>query len=62
MGKPAAPYADYFDMCRRKRNVIDYDAAHIASEMETNEILKKAKEFFELVEQWIAATHPALKP
>lgn len=61
LGTPAAPYADYFDMCRRKRNVIDYDAAHIASETETNEIVKRAKEFFEFVKEWVAAKHPSFK-
>ena len=27
IGKAADPYSDYFDRCRRKRNVIDYDDA-----------------------------------
>ena len=61
MGKVAAPYSDYFDRCRRKRNVIDYDDAFVSTETEAKEILVKAKEFVELVEQWIARTHPLLK-
>jgi hypothetical protein len=32
IGKAADPYSDYFDRCRRKRNVIDYDNAFIATE------------------------------
>jgi hypothetical protein len=32
IGKAADPYSDYFDRCRRKRNVIDYDDAFVASE------------------------------
>jgi len=61
IGKAAAPYSDYFDRCRRKRNVIDYDDAFVATETEATEILTKAKEFANLVEQWIAKVHPALK-
>ncbi|HEV2990161.1 MAG TPA: HEPN domain-containing protein [Candidatus Angelobacter sp.] len=61
IGKTANPFADYFDRCRRKRNVIDYEHAYVATETEAEEIVKKAKEFFALVEQWIATNHPALK-
>ena len=61
IGKAAAPYSDYFDRCRRKRNVIDYDDAFVATETEANEIVAKAKEFIEIVEQWIAKNHPSMK-
>lgn len=62
IGKAADPYCDYFDICRRKRNVIDYDDANVATETESQEILTKAKEFLEIVEQWIVQKHSALKP
>jgi uncharacterized protein (UPF0332 family) len=61
MGKPADSYSDYFDRCRRKRNVIDYDDAFVATETEATEILAKAQEFIKVVEQWIAKAHPSLK-
>jgi uncharacterized protein (UPF0332 family) len=61
VGKAADPYADYFDRCRRKRNVIDYDDAFVATETEAQEIVRKATEFVAMVEQWIAARHPAFK-
>jgi hypothetical protein len=32
VGRVAKPYSDYFDRCRRKRNVIDYDDAFVATE------------------------------
>ncbi len=54
--------ADYFDLCRRKRNDIDYDAAGIVSETDADELLSKAKEFRALVEDWIKNTHPQLMP
>lgn len=61
LGKTADPYSDYFDRCRRKRNVIDYDDAHVATETEAQEIVAKAKEFAGVVEQWISSRHPTLK-
>lgn len=61
MGKAADPYSDYFDRCRRKRNVIDYDDAFVATETEAVEIVAKANEFVGMVEQWIAKNFPVLK-
>ena len=61
MGQPAGHYSDYFDRCRRKRNVIDYDDALVASETEAAEMVTKAREFVLLVERWIATAHPSLK-
>lgn len=58
IGKAANPFSDYFDRCRRKRNVIDYDDAFVATESEAKEILAKTKEFVAVVEQWIAKNHP----
>jgi uncharacterized protein (UPF0332 family) len=60
-GKAADPYSDYFDRCRRKRNVIDYDDAFVATETEAKEIVTTAKEFVQVVEQWIAKNHPSVK-
>lgn len=45
IGKVADPLADYFDRCRRKGNVIDYDDAYVVTETEAHEIVKQAKEF-----------------
>ena len=61
IGKAADPHSDYFDRCRRKRNVIDYDDAFVATETEATEIMTKARGFVALVEQWIAKNHPSLK-
>ncbi len=61
LGKPAEVLADYFDACRRKRNEIDYTGATIATGTEAEELLLHAKVFLELVERWIASTHPAWK-
>jgi hypothetical protein len=61
IGKAADPFSNYFDRCRRKRNVIDYGDAFVATETEATEILTKVKEFAELVERWITKHHPSLK-
>jgi len=61
LGTTAGQYTDYFETCRRKRNVIDYTHSHVATETEAKEILVKAKEFYEVVEAWIAKHHAALK-
>src|SRR5262245_37100822 len=52
----------YFDTCRRKRNLLDYDSAHVVTETEAKELGQKAEEFRALVEQWIAQNHAPLIP
>jgi hypothetical protein len=39
LGKPSEPLADYFDTCRRKRNLIDYDASEVVTDTEAEELL-----------------------
>jgi hypothetical protein len=52
--------SDYFDTCRRKRNHIDYDASEVVTRTETEEIIRRTKEFRELVLQWLEAEYPKL--
>ncbi len=54
-------HAVYFETCRRKRNIIDYTRSHVATETEADEILEKAKEFYELVETWVDSKYPNLR-
>jgi hypothetical protein len=61
VGPGASKYADYFERCRRKRNVIDYTRSHVSTETEAEEILEKAREFHKFVEAWIDSKLPALK-
>jgi uncharacterized protein (UPF0332 family) len=60
MGQEVADFARYLDICRRKRNVIDYDLASTASETEAIELLEKADEFRRHVEDRINNNHPDL--
>jgi len=61
LGAAARSYADYFETCRRKRNVIDYTRSHVATDSEADEIVRKATEFYELMEKWIESKFPTLK-
>jgi uncharacterized protein (UPF0332 family) len=58
MGKQVSALVPYFDACRRKRNHVDYDMANAASETEAEELIAKASEFQQLVEDWIRKAHP----
>jgi len=57
----ASKYVDYFERCRRKRNVIDYTRSHVATETEAQEILEKATEFHGFVEAWIDSKYSNLR-
>jgi len=58
MGSSVAELVTYFDICRRKRNQVDYDCANAATGTEAEELLLKAEEFRDLVEGWIRKHHP----
>jgi len=57
-GSAGRQLTDYFETCRRKRNVIDYDSAEVITESQAAELLEKAAQYRELVEGWIAKNHP----
>lgn len=59
--REAEDLADYFETCRRKRNLIDYDATEVASETEADELVEKGREFQRIVEDWIFHNFPAYK-
>jgi hypothetical protein len=45
IGRSIAPLARYFETCRRKRNMLDYDMANVATQTELRELLEKAEQF-----------------
>ena len=57
MGSGEIDRSRYFQVCRRKRNVVDYDLASEATETEAAELLGVAHAFREAVETWIATHH-----
>lgn len=62
VGAAVSNLVTYFELCRRKRNTLDYDVANVVSDTEAREVLTKAEEFKREVESWIAANHPSLVP
>lgn len=61
LGVTSAALTAYFDTCRRKRNTVDYDRAHVATETEAAEIVQRAEEFLVLTEAWITHNYPAFQ-
>ncbi len=45
LGRQSRKHLDYFDVCRRKRNRLDYDATGVATETEVSELIQKVVEF-----------------
>jgi hypothetical protein len=60
IGPSAKTLAKYFEVCRRKRNEIDYDRAHVASRADANEIVRRTEELQALVETWIKTNYSSL--
>jgi uncharacterized protein (UPF0332 family) len=44
------PTIDYFDRARKKRHRVTYETAGLVSEKETEQLLRKAREFLEYIE------------
>jgi hypothetical protein len=49
LGSSADRFLDYFEVSRRKRNVIDYDYAFVTTDTEAEEILAEAKRLAHLL-------------
>jgi hypothetical protein len=60
IGGEAAALADYFEACRRKRNVIDYISSSVATDTEADEIVKRANDFRSVIEKWVKLKHPSI--
>lgn len=60
IGAVARPLADYFEVCRRKRNEIDYNRANVASRTDADEIVRQTESLESFVEGWITEHHSSL--
>lgn len=58
MGPEVRSLAGYLDICRRKRNIVDYGLAWVATEGEAEELLRRVHEFKVQVEEWISHRSP----
>ena len=45
--------ADYFDSCRSKRNITDYDFVGTISDSEVEELIQESESFLEVVLDWL---------
>lgn len=50
LGKDANEILNYFDICRRKRNKVDYDMTDVVTETEVVELIEAVRNFKALVE------------
>ena len=53
MGTDYYTLADYFDSCRSKRNITDYDYAGTISDLESKELIEEAEKFLEVTLNWL---------
>ncbi len=60
LGATQQTVMDYFDTCRRMRNQVNYDVAGVTSKAEADELIEKAKEFRQVVEDWVRQNHSQL--
>jgi uncharacterized protein (UPF0332 family) len=58
LGKAYDELADYFDSCRSKRNITDYDRAGEISETEVKELIDETLKFKTLVIEWVKKNYP----
>jgi len=58
MGPQFHELVDYFDACRIKRNITDYDRAGEISTKEAAELLREAKKFKREVLRWVGQNYP----
>ena len=58
LGKDYYELADYFDFCRAKRNITDYDYAGGISQQEAEELIKEAENFLRTILRWLKVNYP----
>jgi hypothetical protein len=62
MGSQFSSKRDYFDNCRRKRNISEYDAVGAISAKEAGDLLQIVRAFKIEVESWLKQKHPEIYP
>lgn len=48
---------EYFDLCRRRRNVISYEGDEVG-QGPADELLTETLQFARIIDQWMSAEHP----
>ena len=62
LGSQRRDDADYLNLCRRKRNITEYDRAGEATEADAAELIEFIKELRADVLAWLKKEHPTLAP
>ena len=62
LGSEWSDQADYFDICRRTRHILEYDRADVVNQASANELLESAKKLREAVIAWLRSKHADLVP
>lgn len=57
LGEEYLKLSRYFDHCRYKRNLADYERIGSISNKEAQEILAETKNFFLIIKEWIKVKH-----
>lgn len=57
LGDSCRDTLDYFDLCRRRRNVISYDGDEVSQAL-ADELLAETIRFAEMIDRWLQAEHP----
>lgn len=60
LGESKKADADYLDMCRIKRNTVEYDMAGAATPADAEELIGVARELLADVRAWLASHRPEL--
>ena len=58
MGSKLRDLAEYFDLCRTKRNIGTYDRGGQISKTEAKELLEEVLTFKTMCENWLQVNHP----
>lgn len=58
LGENYLKLSRYFDHCRYKRNLSDYERVGVISNKESKELLNEADKFFHLIKEWLKNNYP----
>ena len=60
LGPDIRERADFFELCRRRRNDLSYEAAGVVTDRQARETLTEAKKLIAAVQGWVTLNHPGL--
>jgi uncharacterized protein (UPF0332 family) len=61
LGQQKRADAEYLDMCRIKRNTVEYDCTGVATVRDATELIQFAQHLRDEVQTWLETKHPELR-